>query len=123
MFKVIIAGGKYIKDYNFFEKMCVKCLKSKAKEGIFIYSTGDDDNINQFAHKFNIDMRIFVPQPATNPFESLRAVANEMVQTADAAIIFEPDKGDMKPFRWATSKAKIPRRRIWENPYKIETRS
>lgn len=87
MFKVVIIGGESTKNYNFFEKKCIQCLKNKVKtDTVMIYTIGDK-YVERFSTRFSIDVRIFYSK-----FKRKTSVLNkrneEMMSDANALIAF-----------------------------------
>lgn len=96
MFKVVIAGGEGYEDYPAFEKKCISCLRNKAKEGcgIMIYTTGDKF-VELFCNRFHIDIRLYETDWKKNGSDALAVRNEEMLSTANAAIIFDDGTKDM----------------------------
>jgi hypothetical protein len=94
MFKVLIVGGKDVEDSRFFEAKCVKYLRQKASEGITIYSTGDS-NVENFAKKFRIDVRVFSTNWNKHGKSALKIRNAEMLKDCNALIAFNKGLKDI----------------------------
>lgn len=113
MFKVVIIGGEDFEDYKLYEEKCIKCLSKKGAEGcgIMIYTTGDKFN-DIFARRFQIDLRYFSCDWKKNGNDAIKIRNEEMLSTADAAIIFDNNSKDIKFFLEMTKAKNIPSRHI-----------
>ena len=92
MFKVFIAGGDEVGDYDYFKEKCIYYLKDKAKsgEGIMILSTGDDFP-NIFAERYGIAIQEFYPDWNKYKNKALSKRNESIFDKADAMIIFYND--------------------------------
>lgn len=87
MFKVVIVGGESTKNYEFFEKKCIQCLKNKVKtDTVMIYSIGDS-YVERFSSRFGIDVRFFITKFKRKP-SALNRRNEEMLSDANALIAF-----------------------------------
>ena len=125
MYKVIIIGASGKDGYDFCEKKCKYYLSSKAKsgEGIMILSFGSitdgkitGDLFNQkFSTKFHIDIQYypcdFKAYGDRAPFKR----RDQMIAAADAAIIFENEKSDVKHFIEEVIHQNMPYRYVKQN--------
>lgn len=113
MFKVAIIGGEDFEDYKLYEEKCIKCLSKKGAEGcgIMIYTTGDKFN-DIFSRRFQIDLRYFNCDWKKNGNDAIKIRNEEMLSTADAAIIFDNGSKDVKCFLEMTKDKNIPYRHI-----------
>jgi len=95
MFNVIIIGGEYTSDYDFFMERCIKLLRDKAKsgEGITIYTTGDEF-VEKFASQFHIDMKKFNTNWELHGKDALKVRNGEILKDANALIYFNTGKKD-----------------------------
>lgn len=111
MFKVVIVGGESTKDYDFFEKKCIQCLKNKVKtDTVMIYSIGDS-YVERFSKRFGIDVRFFVSK-FKRKTSALNRRNEEMLADADALIAFNDKLKTTSTIIEKSNEKKIPSRII-----------
>ena len=111
MFKVVIIGGESTKDYDFFEKKCIQCLKNKAKtDTVMIYTIGDS-YVERFSKRFGIDVRFFVSK-FKRKTSALNRRKEEMLSDANALIAFNDKLKSTTTIIEKANEKKIPSRII-----------
>ena len=115
MFKVVIVGGESTKNYDFFEKKCIQCLKNKVKtDTVMIYSIGDS-YVERFSKRFGIDVRFFVSK-FKRKTSALNRRNEEMLADADALIAFNDKLKTTSTIIEKSNEKKIPSRIIEFTP-------
>lgn len=111
MFKVAIIGGKETNDYERFRTKCINLLRNKAKEGIFILSTGDD-YVDKFASRYRIDVENFYADFTKFGKMALKKRNDNLFAKCDAVIAFSPEKKDIQTIVNFAKEHNIPTREI-----------
>lgn len=111
MFKVAIVGGEGMSDYDKFCNKCKTFLKNKAKEGITIYTTGNDF-VYSFARRYGIVTQFFITDWATYGRDALKKRNEKMLDNCDALIVFEDGIKDTRMIYNLAMQKGIPCRRV-----------
>ena len=111
MFRVAIVGGKDTNNYENFRIKCISLLKNKAKEGIFILSTGDDF-VDEFAMRYKIDVQNFYTDFAKFANLALKKRNELLLDNCDALIAFLPERKDIQHIISMAEEKHIPIRRV-----------
>lgn len=91
MFRVIIAGGRDFKDYEFLKNRVLYLLQNKLSTGVTIISghaRGTDQLGEKFAKEFNLHLEIFPADWETYGKSAGYRRNAEMLKNADAVICF-----------------------------------
>lgn len=111
MFRVAIVGGKDTDDYENFKAKCINLLRNKAKEGIYILSTGDDF-VDEFATRYKIDVQNFYADFAKFANLALKKRNELLLEKCDALIAFLPERNDIRHIIEMATERHIPIRRV-----------
>lgn len=107
MFKVAIVGGSYCDNYKEYKDKCIYFLKNKAKEGLYIITTGDDFTA-RFASECRIDTETISTDFKKYGSKALLRRNEAILSKVDALIIFHPDNTDHKYLRQMAVDRNIP---------------
>ena len=110
MFRVAIVGADDVK-YDFFEQRCIFYLKNRAKEGIVINTTGED-NLIRFAAKWHIEYKVFNADWKHNGKDALKYRNHELLLGCNGAIVFAPNLKGNGLIRQKALEMKIPCRSV-----------
>lgn len=112
MYKVVIVGGEKMGNYSFFEQKVITYIKVRAKnEGVILFTVGDKF-IDKFAEKFHITTKTFYTDWASFGKDALKERNIEMLNEADAVIIFEDELKDTHMIQKMATERGLPLRYV-----------
>lgn len=112
MFNVAIIGVDGAKNYSTFKQKCIYFLREKAKDGITIFTTEENEYISRFASEYRINVQVFQTDWYTYGKDALKARNQRLLKECNGVISFEDGRAETNFIKSLAKSIGIPVKRV-----------